>query len=84
MTSLSPTICRLCGQAGESAKVWADCGAWAGVGHENCLEAWRGFTRGRLSVAEVGRIVNAETWGRILARSVDGFKLDIPELRPSR
>ena len=75
MTSPSPTICRLCGQAeGGGSKVWCDCGAWQGVAHQNCLEAWMGFSKGRLSMAGVGRMLDAGTWQRILQRAVDGFK----------
>jgi len=67
---MKPTICRLCGQDEGGAKVWCDCGAWQGVAHENCLEAWFGFAKGRLSVSEVKRIVAPDVWGRILTRAV--------------
>jgi len=75
MTSPSPTVCRLCGRSVGGAKVYADCGKWQGVAHQDCLEVWKEFSRGRMTVAEVGRTVAPETWQRILQRSLDGFKV---------
>jgi hypothetical protein len=74
MTSTSPTICVLCGQAEGSTKVWCDAGTWQGVAHENCLETWWAFYKGRMTLAEVGRSMAPEKWRRILQRSVDGFQ----------
>ena len=71
---MTPTICRLCGQAEGSTKVYVDCGAWQGVAHQDCLEAWTGFSKGRMTLGEVGRMLAAATWQRILQRAVAGFK----------